>query len=122
MKVIVQAVTHIKRVSDFVVQPQSEEFTVEPIAIYRSACSLSRDTGRYTYRAMFVGLDGMISVNNEPMKGRLLEANINRKRNPKFKPPQGDWSGTWKSGVLVFDRDKYEEFKNEKGHIVRHIA
>ncbi len=57
MEIIVQAVTHIKQVSEFTVQPQSENFTVEPIAIYRSACSLSRDTGRYTYRAIFVCLE-----------------------------------------------------------------
>ncbi|HCG7105049.1 TPA: hypothetical protein NJ322_004350 [Vibrio parahaemolyticus] len=122
MEVIVQATTHIKKISEFVSQPQSEEFSVEPIAIYRSACSLSHNTGRYTYRALFVGLNGMISVNSEQMKGKLLEANINRKRNPKFKPPQGDWSGTWKSGFLVFDRDKFEEFRNERGHIESHIA
>ncbi|WP_342652579.1 hypothetical protein NM449_17480 (plasmid) [Vibrio metschnikovii] len=122
MVVIVQATTNIKKISEFVSQPQQEEFRVEPIAIYRSACSLSHNTGRYTYRALFEGLSGMISVNGEQMEGKLLEANINRKRNPKFKPPQGNWSGKWQSGFLVFNRDKFEEFRNDRGHIESHIA
>ena len=112
MKLEIQACTELKQLSEFTIQPKSEHFTIEPIAIYRSPCSLSKDTGRYTYRALFIGLEGMISVNNEDHKGKPLMANINRIRNPKFKPPKGEWSGTWKGGIFVIDKDAYERVRD----------
>lgn len=70
-----------------------DSFEVRPFKIIRTPCGRGAAAKRYTYRARFIGLDGMIDLIEQSLEGRETEENINRKRNPRFNPKKLNWDG-----------------------------
>lgn len=71
-----------------------ESFEVEPVKIIRTSVgTVGAARNRYYYQILFVGLDGMIDFNQKSLSGRKTTGNVNRRLNPKWKPPVDGWDG-----------------------------